>query len=398
MIKKTIVLFGIYVVSLHTLGCSKQQSTQTNKTQPAPSNVQIPQVKITTVNYKKIPKILHLDGTVVAYQTAEVRPQVAGILEKKLFIDGSFIRKDQPLFSIQSQQFENEIITLNANIAKHQAHLKALQTKKTGVLKKTHVPLFARTLSPKQRNQMLNELNSEINLVQAEIKLAQAKLESSQLKLDNAIIRAPISGKSSLSDIPTGSYVSHNQESPMVNIYQLNPIYIDMQEPIGLKINQEKQITNGTLQNLSAGEVVKVQLPDGSNYNQIGKVVFSGSNINKESNAFRVRAIFENDEQQLLPGMKVATSIKHGEYNHAFILPESAVYKIKKQNKQQETVFEVSVLMLDKNNKLQEHYVQPVDYPDKDGNYIINKGLKQGSTIVYNVNNLSPDMIVQPIN
>lgn len=414
--------------------CGKAPQPPSHTSAPATTEAQqIPQVDVFTAQYADVPKTIELEGRVVAYQTAEVRPQVTGILQKKLFIEGSFVQQEQPLFQVDAQSYEKAVANNAASLSRHAANLKSLVVKRQGLLQNTSVPLSGKALSSKQKKQRLAELNAQIELAKADITLAKSLLDTSQLALARTVVRSPITGQTSLSDVASGSFVSINQEKPLVYVYQLDPIYVDMQQPVQNMREKARQITDGILNNLSAGESVRLSFSDGEKYPEKGRITFSSSNINSDTDtmknaAVRVRAVFNNEDRQLLPGMAVKASVRHGDYHHAFVLPVSAVISPEDLQKSAKTTTQkssnpqaetpqlknqqlqnkqpknkktkkqtVAVFVVNKQNLLEKKLLTVQGRQGTDGAYIVTAGVKDGDVIVKNAENLSANMLVKPI-
>lgn len=388
-------------------GCNQQtakktETTDVKPTETNPANIQpeAPKVSVLKADYKDIPKTIKLKGILVAYQLAEVRPQVTGIIKKRLFIEGSYVQEGQPLFQIDDKAYKNEVASGKASLQRHQANLTALKIKKNGL----------KHASAQQKK----ELNAQIKLAEADIKLAKSLLDISKLNLKRTVITAPISGKTSLSQVGSGSLASVNQANPLLRIHQFDPIYVDIYQPITNFLEKNKQVELGVLNSLSQGAKVSLLLSDGEKYGETGRITFASSVINPEDGAIRLRAVFNNEDRQLLPGMRVDTVISHGLYSHALLIPKTAIiaqshqHKDKDKNKDKKNKktndkshqslaikSQVDVFIVDKDNKLQKRNLRIDGISGND--YVITQGIQENELIVKKSENLTENMLVDVV-
>lgn len=393
-------LFG----SVLTLtGCDKQDESAdagAAAAQQMPPAV----VNVMPVNFQTVPQVQTFSGRTTAYQTADVRPQVSGIIDEVLFREGSEVKKGQPLYRINTDNYNSSIESGQAAVAQAQASLITSQANYNNAV----AELNSRQATLMQAESDVNRLKGlvEINAIsqqqfdqavtalrtaqaavqsakanieqskagiesaKANISAAQSGLKSSQLDLSRTIVRAPISGRTSRSEVTAGALVNASQATPLVTISQLNPIYVDISQSSSDLLKLRQQLASGEAQ--PGGNAVELVLEDGSTYPARGKLALAEAKVDESTGAVTLRAIFPNKQNVLLPGMYVSAQLNQSVITNAVLLPQSAIIRSPKG--------EAQVYIVDANNKIQ---VRPVTVDGTyQGNWIVTDGLKVGEKVV----------------
>jgi len=256
-----------------------------------------------------------LPGRVNALQTAEIRPQVSGIIKRRLFEQGAEIKKGTPLFQINAAPFEAEVSSaqaglLRAKAANDKAQQQAARLRplmKTGAVSR----------------QSFDEAIANARQAAADVAQASAALRRKELDLSFATVGAPISGRIDQALVSEEAYVTASDSTPLARIYQTDPIYVDIHQPAGVyhQLRQQSASQKAT----TTGVPVKVLLPGGAVYHQPGRILFSGISVDTATGDVIVRIEVSNPNRELLPGMFVRVEIPRQHYEDALMVPQQAV-------------------------------------------------------------------------
>lgn len=259
-------------------------------------------------------------GRVTAYQTAEIRPQVNGLIKERVFREGSEVKQGDVLYRIDPQSYQAEVTAAQASLQKAQA---AETTAKASAdryrqLSQTNV------VSQQERE----NAQSTYLQAQADVAVAQANLQTAQINLGYTTITAPISGQISTSTVNAGSLVTANQTTALATIRQIDPVYVDMSESAGNLLRFREQLEKGAVRLLvGPGKETKVNLTfaDGSAYPGTGTINAADRFVSETTGTFSVRSTFSNPQRELLPGMYVRASVNVAVAEKGFLLPQRAV-------------------------------------------------------------------------
>lgn len=256
-----------------------------------------------------------LTGRVVAYQSSEVRPQVAGVIEKRLFTEGSLVTRGQPLYQIDPSLYRAAVNQAQANVQSAEANLSA-----ASALAERYKPLAAIEAVSQQ-----DYVNAAAQAAQAKAAVAQARaaLDTARINLRFTTVPAPISGRIGRSLSTVGALVTTSQADPLTSIQQLDPMFVDIQQSSGELLALRRSLASGGLSPGNAA--VKLTLEDGSVYDQTGDVEFSEAVVDQATGTVTLRARFANPQGVLLPGMFVRASFTQAVDTAAFLVPQAAV-------------------------------------------------------------------------
>lgn len=267
------------------------------------------------VQQGSVPMYTELPGRVSAYQISDVRPQVNGVILRRLFKEGSVVRQGQTLYQIDPSIYEAQAAQARANLESARAQAQAAAT-----LAARYRPLVAEQAISKQ-----DYTNAVAQARQAQASVAQnnAALHTAQINLGFTRVPAPISGRIGLSNITEGALVTSGQAQPLTTITRLDPIYVDIQESAADLLALRRALSQGGA--VSTRAQVRLKLPDGSDYGYTGTVEFSQAVVDQGTGTVTLRALFPNPQALILPGMFVTAQFAQAVNTGAFLVPQQAI-------------------------------------------------------------------------
>ena len=256
-----------------------------------------------------------LPARVAAYQIADVRPQVNGVILRRMFQEGSMVRQGQTLYQIDPSVYNAQAAQASANLQSARAQAEAART-----LAARYKPLVEQQAISKQ-----DYTNAVAQARQADASVAQnsAALRSAQINQRFTRVPAPITGRIGLSNVTEGALVTANQTNALTTITRLDPVFVDIQESAADLLALRRALAQGGVVPTSA--MVRLKLPDGSDYGMTGKVEFSQVVVDQSTGTVTLRAVFPNPQALLLPGMFVNTQFAQAIDTSAFLVPQQAV-------------------------------------------------------------------------
>lgn len=288
-------LMSVFAMAVFLAGCQEEA---------APPAQQKPQVGVVTLQAEPFAVTTDLPGRTSAYRIAEVRPQVNGIIQKRLFTEGSDVKAGQQLYQIDASVYEATLKSAQASLAssKSLADRYADLVKDQAVSKQAYDEARAASLQ------------------------AEAELERARIDVRYTKVLAPISGRIGRSAVTEGALVSNGQALALATIQQLDPIYVDVTQPARDLLALRRDLAEGRLQ--KAGEnaaKVTLVLEDGSDYGHDGKLEFSEVTVDPGTGSVTLRAVFPNPDKILLPGMFVHAQLVAGMKSEAILVPQQGV-------------------------------------------------------------------------
>ena len=291
------VLIPLFVAIALLSGCQEEQAA-------APEGQPAPQVGIVTLEAEPFELTTELPGRTTAFRVAEVRPQVSGIIQKRLFTEGSEVKKGQQLYHIDPAVYEATLKSTQAQLAsaKSLADRYELLVKEQAVSQQAYDEARAASLQ------------------------AQAELERAKIDLRYTKVLAPISGRIGRSAVTEGALVSNGQTQELATIQQLDPIYVDVTQPVQDLINLRRDLESGRLQQAGdSAAKTRLILPDGSEYAHDGTLEVAEVAVDEGTGSVTIRAKFPNPEKDLLPGMFVHARLLSGVREKALLVPQQGV-------------------------------------------------------------------------
>ena len=323
-------------------GCEQPQQQQTQT---------LPIVGTYTVKAQSLTLTTDLPGRTSAYRVAEVRPQVTGILQERLFDEGSEVTKGQQLYQIDSRTYE-------ASLARAEANLKTAEN----LARRYERLLGTNAVSQQQYDDAM-----------AAWAQAQSEVQVASIDVQYTKVLSPISGRVGRSAVTEGALVPNGQPQELATVTQLDPIYVDGSQPITKMLGLQRALDSGRLQ--TAGEnaaQVSLRLDDGSLYPLPGLLKFSEVTVDPGTGAVTLRAEFPNPQRRLLPGMFVRAQLQEGVQENAILVPQQAVFR--------DTRGRANVWVVDAANMVEQREVDAVRTV---GNtWLVNSGLTDGERVI----------------
>lgn len=337
-----------------------------------------PEVGFITIQSEPATLETELPGRTASFQTAEVRPQVNGIVEERLFEEGEMVKKGQALYRIDKRVYAAQNATALANLERTKAQLNIQEVR------------HERLEKLRERNavsqQEFDESKAQTAELKAQVAASQAALESARINLDYTTVRAPIDGRIGRSSVSAGALVTANQPDALATIRQLDPIYVDITQSAS-KLRQLRQtIADGHL-NVS-DEAVTLIFEDGSHYTEMGTLQFAEVAVNESTGSVTLRALFSNPDGVLLPGMYVRANVPEGNVSEAILIPQMALRRDPRGN--------ASVFLLDDDNKV---VTQAVTASRTVGNkWLVTEGLSNNDRLIVDgVQRIQPGVTTDPV-
>ena len=286
---------AVALTSLVLAGCQESVS---------PPAAQTPQVGVVTLQPQPYTLTSELPGRTSAYRVAEVRPQVNGILQKRLFEEGSEIKAGQQLYQIDAAVYQASYKSAEASLAS------------------------ARSLAERYRELVGDQAVSKqaYDEARAAQLAAEAALERASIDLRYTKVLAPIAGRIGRSAVTEGALVSNGQAAALATIQQLDPIYVDVTQSATELLRLRRELADGQLEQAGDNAArVRLTLEDGSAYAHEGRLEFSEVSVDESTGSVTLRAVFPNPEHLLLPGMYVQAELVAGVNRQAILAPQQGV-------------------------------------------------------------------------
>lgn len=276
-----------------------------------------PQVGFVVVAPSAVPITASLSGRVVAFESSEVRPQVTGLIRKRLFTEGSEVRAGQPLFQIDPSLYQAAANQASANLAAAQATAEGARAKADRLRPLAQMEAVAK--------QDYTDALAQARQASASVAQNRAALETARINMRFTTVPAPISGRIGRSLFTVGALVSASQADPLAVIQRLDPVYVDMQQSSSDLLALRRALANGGA--LPGSTQVRLKLEDGSDYGYAGTVQFSEITVNEATGTVTLRASFPNPQGGLLPGMFVQAVFDQAIDPDAFLVPQAAMQR-----------------------------------------------------------------------
>lgn len=343
-----------------------------NRTPPTP---EAGYVVLTT---QSAPLDIELAGRVTAFEIADVRPQVNGVIRARKFVEGSTVRQGQTLYEIDPSLYEAAVAQARAAVSGAEAthataEAKAARYKPLAEIEAVSKQDYsdAQALSRQTANQIIQ---------------AKANLQTAEINLRFTRVPAPISGRIGRSLVTTGALVTNGQATALATIERLDPIYVDMQQSSADIVALRRALSSGGM--APAEATVSLTLEDGSVYAHSGKIEFSEAIVDPTTGAVTLRARFPNPQGLLLPGMFVRAKVVQAVAPNAILVPQQAVSR--------SPTGEASVLVLSADN----HAVQRAIKADRTvgSSWLVTQGLSPGEKVISEgLARVRPGMLVRPV-
>ncbi|MEY4763112.1 MAG: hypothetical protein RLZZ200_2968 [Pseudomonadota bacterium] len=363
---------ALIVLSLSACGGSKAGASLAAPPQP--------EVGVLVVRPKPVGLSVELPGRTAAYRVAEVRPQVGGILQKRLFTEGSDVAAGAPLYQIDAATYRATLSAARAQLASAEA-----QAANARLISERAERLLSQKLISQQDH---DNAQTARRRTEADVGVAKASVETAELNLAYTTVRSPIAGNISRSKVTEGALLKALQDDSITTVQQLDPIYVDLMQSSAELLKLQRDVAAGRLKAAGAQPKVTLALEDGSTYSQPGTLQFAETVVDRGTGSVLMRAVFPNPRRELLPGMYVRAKVVQGTAEQALLLPQGGVTRNAKG--------EAVVLLVDGSGKVSDKVIRTGRVVDNQ--WMVTEGLAGGEhVIVEGLQKAKPGMTVRAL-
>jgi RND family efflux transporter MFP subunit len=327
----------------------------------------LPEVGVVTLQSRSVPLTIELPGRTSPYLVAEVRPQVNGILLKRLFEEGREVKAGQTLYQIDPAPYRAVLDQAEASLAS------------TRLLDERYSRLIENhAISQQQRDDAHSQFLQ-----------AKAAADAARINLGYTRITAPIAGRIGRSAVTQGALLTANQAAPLATVQQLDPIYVDIVQPATALLQLKEDLASGRLKSASHDQAeIRLKLENGQDYPLAGTLQFSEVSVDQSTGSVTLRAVFRNPDGVLLPGMFVRAQLQQGVRERALLVPQRGVTR--------DTQGKPVALVLDMKNTVQQRPL--TTERSVDGQWLVDDGFNPGDRVIVDGwQNVRPGMQAKPV-
>jgi membrane fusion protein (multidrug efflux system) len=363
-------------VSLIAAACGKDDGARAN-TNATP---QVVEVGVISVQPQSLTLTRELPGRTSAFRVAEVRARVNGIVQKRMFVEGSDVKLGQALFQIDRAPYQAALESAEAQLARAEATAESAKS-----LAERYTQLIqTNAISRQEYDDAIAKQKSAL----AEVAAARAAVKAARINLDYTVVKAPIAGRIGRSDVTEGAYVQQASATLLATVQELDPMYVDVTWSSAEVMRLRRAIESGELQSVDGKAKVAVILEDGREFPQPGTLQFADVSVDQTTGSVALRALVPNPKAELLPGMFVRARIEEGIKANALLVPQRAVTR--DQNGR------AIALVVDKAGKVERRQLE-TDRAVGDS-WLVTKGLAAGEQIVIEgLQKARPGATVKPV-
>ena len=350
-----VLLLGILLLLI--VGGCKQRSG------PPPQGN--PEVAVVTIHPERVVITTELPGRTSAFRVAEIRPQVNGLIQKRLFTEGSVVKAEQGLYQIDPAPFQAVLDSASASLGRAEAGLRSIRLR----AERYHDLLADKAVSQQDYDDALSAMKQ----AEAEIKFYQASVKTARINLGYTHVTAPISGRIGKSSVTDGALVMAYQPIALATIQQLDPIYVDVPQSTTEMLRLKHRLEDGRLSYDGTNQnKVKLILEDGMAYPLEGILQFQDITVDPTTGSVILRVVFPNPQSALLPGMFVRAVITEGVNEQAILIPQQGISRTPKGDP--------VALVVDADNKVQQ---RTLTLDRAIGNkWLVSSGLNPGDRVI----------------
>ncbi|WP_212025027.1 efflux RND transporter periplasmic adaptor subunit [Citrobacter portucalensis] len=355
MNRKCLLLIPLFFSSIIITACDNK---------PAVKTAMEPEVGVVTLAPSSVNIKSELPGRALAFEIAEIRPQVGGIIIKRNFVEGDKVSKGESLYQIDPAPLQARLDSAKGALAKAQAtanNVRLILNRQSALIKSNYVS-----------RQDYDTTRSQLNEAQANVAVAKADLEQATINLRYANVTSPIDGISGKSSVTVGALVTANQENALVTVQRLDPIYVDLTQSVQdfLRLKEEK--ANGQIAQQQGKIPVELMLENGKPYRHTGTLEFSDPAVDETTGSVTLRAVFPNPEGEILPGMYVTALLDEGSQQNVLMVPQQGIT----HNEQGKA----TALILDQENVVQLREINAVKAVGNQ--WLVTAGLRPGDRVI----------------
>jgi membrane fusion protein (multidrug efflux system) len=321
-------------------------------------------VSVLTVKPQRVLLTTELPGRTSAYLIAEVRPQVGGIIQKRLFTEGSDVKEGEVLYQIDPAVYQATYNSAKAALARAEANLIPIRLKAG-----RYAELVKDNAVSQQES---DDISAALKQAEADVEAGKAAVETAQINLAYTKVTAPISGRIGRSSVTNGALVTASQPAALATIQQLSPIYVDVTQSSADLLRLKQNLASGLLKSNGSAARVRLLLEDGSPYPLPGTLKFSEVAVDPSTGSITLRAIFPNPKQMLLPGMFVRAILEEGVNDHAILVPQRGVTRNPSGN--------AMVMVVGSEEKVEPRVIKVIRTVGE--NWLVSEGLKAGDRVI----------------
>ena len=324
-----------------------------------------PEVGVVVATPGDVGLITELPGRLEALRVAQVRARVAGILQKRLFREGSDVKAGQPLFAIDAAPYAAALQSAEATLARAQANLT-----QAAALAERYKPLVAANAVSQQ--EYANAVAAQ-KQAEADVAAGRAAVQTGRINLNYASVTAPISGRIGRALVTEGALVGQGEATQLAVIQQIDPVYVNFTQSAGEVMKLRRALADGQLQRAAGSEAVSVRvvLEDGSEYARAGKLLFSDLTVDATTGQITLRAEVPNPKGELLPGLYVRVRLEQAQVANAISLPQQAVTRTQQGDK---------ITVVGADGKLSQRTVKVG--AARNNQWVVLEGLKEGEQVM----------------
>ncbi|SFC42927.1 membrane fusion protein, multidrug efflux system [Polaromonas sp. OV174] len=352
-------LVGVAVLSLFLAGCGKGGGAPAGA---APPPVQVGVVAVTQGD---VGLVTELPGRLEASRIAQVRARAAGILQKRLFREGSDVKAGQPLFSIDAAPYAAAVASAKAGQARAEANLA-----QATALAERYKPLVEANAVSKQ--EYANAVAAQ-KQAEADVAVGKASVQTANINLSYAAVTAPISGRIGRSLVTEGALVGQGEATQLAVIQQINPMYVNFTQSASDVMKLRAAMAGGQFKRATGGDSasVRIVLEDGTEYSRPGRLLFSDLTVDATTGQITLRAEVPNPDGQLLPGLYVRVRLEQAQATNAMTLPQQAVTRTAQGD---------TVMVVDADGKVSSRNIKIGS--SKGTQWVVLDGLKAGEQVM----------------
>ena len=355
MNRKCLLLIPLFFSSVIITACDNKPTVKTTME---------PEVGVVTLVPSSVNIKSELPGRALAFEIAEIRPQVGGIIIKRNFVEGDKVSKGESLYQIDPAPLQARLDSAKGALAKAQAtanNVRLTLNRQSALIQSNYVS-----------RQDYDTTRSQLNEAQANVAVAKADLEQATINLRYANVTSPIDGISGKSSVTVGALVTANQENSLVTVQRLDPIYVDLTQSVQdfLRLKEEK--ANGKIAQQQGKIPVELMLENGKPYRHTGTLQFSDPAVDETTGSVTLRAIFPNPEGEILPGMYVTALLDEGSQQNVLMVPQQGIT----HNEQGKA----TALILDQENVVQLREINAVKAVGNQ--WLVTAGLRPGDRVI----------------
>ncbi len=354
---KLITVAGLLATGIMMSGCGKKPAVR------PPSGP--PEVGVVVIKPQRVTLTTELPGRTSAHLIAEVRPQVGGIIQKRLFIEGSDVKEGQVLYQIDPAIYRAAFASAKAAQARAEATLIPARLKEQRFRDLVKIKAVSQ--------QDYDDANAALMQAEADLASSKAAVETARINLAYTKVTAPISGRIGRSTVTNGALVTASQPTALATIQQLNSMYVDVTQSSAEMLRLKQNLASGLLKNnIPAQARVRLLLEDGSAYPLTGILKFSEVTVEQSTGSITLRAVFPNPKQVLLPGMFVRAILEEGVNEQAILVPQRGVTRKPDGN--------AAVMLVGAQDKVEQRVIKVARTVGD--NWLVSEGLKAGDRVI----------------